>query len=766
MAATPKVKSLRVTVSHGRINSENKKKQLFLLSQHWKVSLIISDSDAELSNGGKLELNSKHITVHQTSEEESDNEGRRTASLGDLSKLEFTTCPSGQRSNNGTLERAQSLEMSDSINQAIAVKATPKKRKAPLNDPADVTDFKEPRLSDVAVNNMEALQQGRLKSAYEWGNLEDAIYDGTKENGNISDTESVENETTRSKLSASSMDMMTEVLAAADKFDKEIKELDFSEISHVVEKEVRNEAFVINCGPAESEPKISADEKKVPNIDYQTNINDTKKFIEMETRNGFYAEKPTNGHPHSPEPSENEHAESVTIAAVKHQIETADENVGEQIDADPSDTNSSDQVKIINYGSNVSDDIKVSRYPFGSLERPKSEVFKKLIAEKITVTDEPNQKVPNGISSTKIVPDNEEHSIETTYTEIGPISLTLGGHVESDLTESSQISPVFSSDGHGVNSISISSTESNVRPEPKPRRQDALAAATTATENVITISTDGSQPSSIIMIDDEKLNFTLQTVQDDEQSQESEPSASVTPPATPPKPTASNIPQPTLFRAGIGKDEVIIIESLSSKKMHQEKPLPRSNGDISPPTKSFVTEIRLHNSRKDQKSPDGHDEAHINENNNQKSNGSNGLNTSANTTMTSLNDSSNHQHADNPIIVETDYIPRNSEIKFTTATYESSPRHVEKRHSHIDQIRSNFERNHNSEIPVPVRKSAPAAAASPTTPTSNVRTSPSKIPVFHSQKSSDNLLKNNGSTNRVSVSVTSIKNSSRNPSGK
>lgn len=740
-------------------------------------------------NGGKLELNSKHITVHQTSEEESDNEGRRTASLGDLSKLEFTTCPSGPRSNNGTLERAQSLEMSDSINQVIAGKATPKKRKAPLNDPSDTADFKEPRLSDAAATNLDTLQRGRLKSAYEWGNLEDAIYDGQKENGNVSDTESIENETIRSKLSSSSMDMMTEVLAAADKFDKEIKDIDLNEVinvvtkteiidnNDVVKKEIKHEAFVINWDPKENNKVVNT--IKVHTADQNNqNIENTKKFIEIESRNGIHDEKPTNGVAYSPEPTsidDGEHqshhhhiqnVETITISPVQFQMSNNEsvEADTQQMDSDIKfEKHDSDQIKIINYGSNIPDDVKVTRIPFGSLERPKSEVFKKLIAEQTSVDDhQQHSKVPNGISTTKIVPDNDMSDIETTsanassFTESGPISLTLGGHIESDLTESSQISPVFSSDGQGVNSISISSTESNIRPE---SRKDVLNV-----DNIVTITTDGSQPSSIIMIDDEKLNFTLQTINDDA-------SPAIVPPVIAAKPPASAmsvsnnpqlLPQP---QPRASKDEVIIIESLSSKKVQQEKqqPLPRSNGDISPPPKNFVTEIRLQNSRKDNKQIGNNDAEQINNVNN---------NIQQQTQVTNISETNaNHDnHTGKSVIVEEEYIPRNSEIKFTTSTYESPQRHFEKRHSHIDQIRSNFERNHSSEIPVPIRKSAPAGTSTPTspvsTPTSTARTSPSKIPVFHSQKSSENLLKNNGNVNRVSVTVTSIKNQSRNPSGK
>ena len=130
-------------------------------------------------------------------------------------------------------------------------------------------------------------------------------------------------------------------------------------------------------------------------------------------------------------------------------------------------------------------------------------------------------------------------------------------------------------------------------------------------------------------------------------------------------------------------------------------------------------------------------------------------------------------------------IPRNTEIKFTTSTYESSSspkingggaaNNGERRHSaHVDQIRSNFEKNQNSDIPVPVRKSS--------IPT--LKLSPSKIPVFNSNGngSAGGSSQTSPPTQRFSltskspsptghrsaagVTLNSIKNSARHPSGK
>lgn len=247
--------------------------------------------------------------------------------------------------------------------------------------------------------------------------------------------------------------------------------------------------------------------------------------------------------------------------------------------------------------------------------------------------------------------------------------------------------------------------------------------------------------------------------------------------ATPPQPPPRTI-----------KDEVFIIESLSSKKIQDASTSPEiRNGTIADTEpiaapKTFVTEIRLANvAGKDQEMNAKNISKSLSEtqlvtpkfvtaaatNSNGEPQQASAIKmhtvTAASTEMNSCNDVID---TDKSVTVEEDYIPRNTEIRFTTSTYQSPVRQFEKRHSHIDQIRSNFERQHTSEIPVPIRKLS--TPSTPPPPSSITRTSPSKIPVLHSQKSSDNLLKNNNGPmgNRVSVSVTSIKNSSRNPSGK
>ncbi|XP_072384964.1 uncharacterized protein [Diabrotica undecimpunctata] len=131
-----------------------------------------SDSDGETDNNSSvntIELNSSDITIHQTEEEERQN--RKTVSTGDLTKIKES------KSNTGTLERAQSLDISDTTIPS-------RKRKVVRNDEdylkSDEDLFrsevlnKEPRLS-LILDGLNTFQRNRLKKSTEWGNLEDAI---------------------------------------------------------------------------------------------------------------------------------------------------------------------------------------------------------------------------------------------------------------------------------------------------------------------------------------------------------------------------------------------------------------------------------------------------------------------------------------------------------------------------------------------------------------------------------------------------------------
>ncbi|KAF4523807.1 hypothetical protein B566_EDAN013365 [Ephemera danica] len=170
------------------------------------------DSDVELGDhkskvGGKtIELNSAHITIHQSPKEEESaesneaarNRDRKTASLGDLSRLE------SEHPMSIPLERAVSLDMADvtapvtASGSDSAVSGTAKKRKAPVVPEDDMEkeleesddednafsvstshhfSKKEPRLMPEV--GMSDTFRRRLKKSSDWGTLEEAMLVGS-----------------------------------------------------------------------------------------------------------------------------------------------------------------------------------------------------------------------------------------------------------------------------------------------------------------------------------------------------------------------------------------------------------------------------------------------------------------------------------------------------------------------------------------------------------------------------------------------------------
>lgn len=135
----------------------------------------LDEMDESKSSVNTIELNSSDITVHQASEEHGNNEekqNRKTASTGDLTKIVKTT-----KTSSGTLERAQSLDITD--NQPINTLAIKKHKSVDepsdnLNDETLDDDSDEVKLSTM-LNGLNTFQRNRLKKSTEWGNLEDAI---------------------------------------------------------------------------------------------------------------------------------------------------------------------------------------------------------------------------------------------------------------------------------------------------------------------------------------------------------------------------------------------------------------------------------------------------------------------------------------------------------------------------------------------------------------------------------------------------------------
>ncbi|XP_058457374.1 uncharacterized protein DDB_G0284459-like [Malaya genurostris] len=758
------------------------------------------DSDVDqIPSSNKIELNSSDITVHQSSpsptssEELMEDSNRRTASLGDLSKLE--TQKTNPTSNSNTLERAQSLEITGDTatvvgNGSVVIDTTAtgnKKRKSSIEGQIPV-EPKEAKLTVTGI--MEGLNSlHRLKGASAWGNLEDAISSGE-----------LLNSSSESELKVS-MEDLTEngvsIVTNCSDMDPMIKM-----VTTVVQ--MGNGTTMIN-GNESTRISVDADQKPLQEDNRTETITITDKIapavIVAEERK---VEKDI----------EKEHISLTSI--------NMDYNGTYPTEVDQS-TNKTDHIKIANYDTNIPDDVKVSRYPFGSLERPKSDVLKKLLGQKEELENTPSVFISADGDSNKI-------TIENSYHDVGePISLTLINNtevypVENELTESSQASPVFSSNTNGISSINISSLEVDL--SKSLNNKPFTVAPKFSLDNIVTISTESSQPSSIILIDDEKLDFSLQTLDDFEDSIEN---------------TSSVVPQHN-FASEINKT---VIETCQPSL---EKPnVPNS----------FVTEISV-------KTPESEQNGKPEEPPKLTKKPPKPEKPTTPPSRIPVERRMSSEHS---------YIPRNTEIKFTTSTYDTGRSH-EKRPLGIDQIRSNFERsnskpdvrsfersnsktdvrpfersnskpdvrpfersnskpdvrpfersnskpdvrpfersnsktdvrsvlersNSKTEIPVLIRRTSIPSInlhgsntvnSTPQVTTTNgngngngTKASPSRIPVFNSTNKMNNghdssrspppfvhnnnngSFNNNHISNKVSVSITSIKNQSKHPSGK
>lgn len=170
------------------------------------------------------------------------------------------------------------------------------------------------------------------------------------------------------------------------------------------------------------------------------------------------------------------------------------------------DTNKTDHAKmmkvddeITSSDTNVPDEVKVTRFPFGSLERPKSDVLKKILGTQPTITaaaaaastqHEMVKTAPsivvmtssttnsNGdassaaemMSMTNGKADSIERELEemrdevrktvlSVDTDLPPVSLTLVNNTIPMNGDVKHTSPVFSSNDKGINSIQISSDD-------------------------------------------------------------------------------------------------------------------------------------------------------------------------------------------------------------------------------------------------------------------------------------------------------------------
>uniref|UniRef100_A0AAG5DNN6 PDZ domain-containing protein n=1 Tax=Anopheles atroparvus TaxID=41427 RepID=A0AAG5DNN6_ANOAO len=844
--------------------------------------------------GNTIELNSSDITVHQSSPSPSpdgssvegeseqpqsmDESNRRTASLGDLSKL--SEKPSnGTGSNSNTLERAQSLEITGDSAVAVTVANGnsagdtgagpldgPKKRKISSELQASVMDAKD------AADGLNSLQRNRLKGASAWGNLEDAFNSGELLNGGGSADEEPDDGGV----------MMAQVVV--------VKENGYTELDP---KRPKNQAIIVAEAPKKPQPEDREEHVSLTTIGAAS-------FQEYPAPDG---DKPT--------------AEAGGL--VNHLVK-----IGGVTTA---------------YDTNIPDDVKVSRYPFGSLERPKSDVLKKLLGQQEELENTPSVFISadgDGESAISKIKIESNHHHQRSYDVGEPISLTLINPGSTEIVSpmvpggDCQLSPVVtSSNTNGISSINISSVEHGSSAggvtvvQPTMNGVGGMSKFSLLADNIVTISTalDGreeagseSQPSSIIMIDDEKLDFSLQTLDDfddpmddgppppvdfannddddgdrddhDDDAVESVQRTMVTTIDTTIK-SAAPTTKTTITNGGVAVEPPQPPQR-SSIAMHrrgssggagsgQQPGAPMTNGGGA--NVGFVTEITLKTPEPTAVTPPtAAERPHQLANGFAKiTNDENGMTASTTTTPTTPTTPTTTPTGKPPIVSkkppkpdskpttppsripverrmssEHSFIPRNTEIKFTTATYESSSSSLSGSTSllagprtpttprplggggGIDQLRSNFERsNSKTEIPVLIRRtSIPSISLSPSGSMSSggtggggsnssttggsmsnlssisggslTKASPSRIPVFssvgsakfgqnghdaanggrsppspapqtngtgghhhtnglHSSSSNNN---NNLVNNKVSVSITSIKNQAKYPSGK
>ncbi|KAG5673583.1 hypothetical protein PVAND_003618 [Polypedilum vanderplanki] len=460
-----------------------------------------------------------------------------------------------------------------------------------------------------------------------------------------------------------------------------------------------------------------------------------------------------------------------------------------QVEVMMTTTNKTDQIKANFYeesDTNIPDDVKVIRYPLGTMERePKSDVLKKIlgsanmqksdIENEITapfnenIIDASDENVPMTKSTTALksvvtiessinetLSPMEALSIDTV--EQQPISLTLiNNTIDVNTThDTNQMSPIFSSDTFGVNSIKISSID--VKPQISTA---SLSSSKTlinngdgfyVKDNVVTISTDShSQPSSIQFIDDVKLDFNMQVLDEFEKDEK------------------------TIIMKDDFKPK--IVEAEIKEKLNGTHTDSEINNNVSKTNinhendaqqqhqmNKFLTEIVFK----------GSDDSAIDE-----------MTTSEETALTSstMSNSSSESSCTSPPVlmtstktltltnvplstanfiknerrhIEKNFVPHNNDIKFTSTVNEnpslnnSQTREPVKRLSQIEMIRQNFEKSttqNASETSIPI----PVARRISGIPVNIQKTTPSKIPILSHKKSSP--------TNRTNGNKT-MKNSS------
>jgi hypothetical protein len=229
----------------------------------------------------------------------------------------------------------------------------------------------------------------------------------------------------------------------------------------------------------------------------------------------------------------------------------------------------------------------------------------------------------------------------------------------------------------------------------------------------VTITTDSTQPSSIQLIDDEKLDFSMMEAMMDDDDDFA------------PKVIEADLKEKiSVFKKSIEENENMIDSEINN---NVSKTTIMNNDDetINSQTMStFLTEIVFKGDNSDEMTTS--DENAMLTSSTVSNESSESVSANVVTLRNSTANFINHERKQ----VEKNFIPQSSEIKFSTAVYDNSPsplsnhqhqKEPKKRMSQIEQIRQNFEM---PPAPVPVARRS-------SIPLSIQKMSPSKIPVFN-----------------------------------
>ncbi|XP_047037707.1 uncharacterized protein LOC124642952 isoform X1 [Helicoverpa zea] len=404
----------------------------------------LNQSDKSEKGSTTIELNNSDITihsspmndtVHSTSDNTSllDENERKAASLGDLSRFELRAKASKPAS--GTLERAQSLDISaeDAENQESTI--SPKKRKAmsvvettffdqghedDLPDMIDadkgvVIKHKEPRLSlniakTTAMEGLNTFQRNRLKKGSEFGNLEDAIVKGSS--SSVDSEKNEESSFTKPK-------------------EFELYKESEHETSDHLARRIMDENMKVHLKLVSEFAKSTSDGSNMSSLD------STQEIAPVVT--------------------------DTKISPAKY-----------------------DEKLTMTYDTNVPDDLKMSRNTYvNSLERPKSDMMKKLLAKNPILNvhiDQSSEKEKQEASTSK----------ETPQTDAFKSAMHQPDIVNFDL-KSSQTEKVKDYDDF-VSNIRVGSNNNSLKYNKKLETFSSEWTEPKDNTNVVTITTEKSQP--------------------------------------------------------------------------------------------------------------------------------------------------------------------------------------------------------------------------------------------------------------------------------